>query len=197
MTDPRRSHPVRVQAVARATRSLLVALGYDPDDAAVRDTPERVARAWRELLDADPGSTSTAFHAPGMDELVVLRGITGWSVCEHHLLPFSYSATVAYLPEEDTNGGARILGLSKLARLVRRSGASLQLQERMTSQVADAIEEATRARGVGVRVTGVHLCAVMRGVKAEQAEFVTTVVRGLLRENAALRGEFLSAAGSA
>jgi GTP cyclohydrolase I len=194
VTDARRKGKVNDMRVKHAIRDLLIGLGYDPIDPALEGTPGRVARAWAELLDADPGTTDTAFASPAVDELVVLRGITGWSMCEHHLLPFSYRATVAYLPAVDDDA-SRLLGLSKLARLVRAAGASLQLQERMTAQVADGIEAATKARGVAVRITGVHLCAVMRGVRASDAEFVTTVVRGSIREDAAQRAEFLSAAG--
>lgn len=188
MSDARRRHKVQHDAAAKATRALLLALGYDTGSPDLADTPARVARAWAELLDADAGKTDRVFHVERSDEMVVLRGITGWSFCEHHLLPFSYVASVAYVPQAGT-----IVGLSKLARMVRKHGAALQLQERMASQVADEIELTTEAKGVAVRITGVHMCTVMRGVKAEQAEFVTTVVRGVLREPAA-RAEFLTAA---
>ena len=184
---------MHLEAAALATRSLLVALGYDPTDPDLTDTPARVARAWAEMLDADAGHTQRIFMADSVDEMVVLRGVTGWSVCEHHLLPFSYVAAVAYVPALD-EGHSPIVGLSKLARIVRRHGAALQVQERMTQQVADDVEQTTGARGVGVRISGVHLCAVMRGVRAEQAELVTTVLRGYLRESAAARAEFLDAA---
>lgn len=188
MADARRTRVVQQPAVKSATLSLLVALGYDPSDPALVDTPGRVARAWSELLDADAGNTDRVFHVERSDEMVVLRGITGWSFCEHHLLPFSYDATVAYVPAAGV-----IVGLSKLARMVRKHGAALQLQERLASQVADEVEATTKATGVAVRITGVHLCTVMRGVRAEQAEFITTVVRGTLRAPAA-RAEFLAAA---
>lgn len=190
MSDERRTSEVQTWKVRLAVNDLLIGLGYDPADPALVDTPGRVARAWAELLDADP-PTLTAFDTEAVDEMVVLRGITGWSICEHHLLPFSYTATVAYLPAVE-NGRSRILGLSKLARLVRQRGHALQLQERMATQVADAIERETGAYGVGVRIRGTHLCAVMRGVRAEDAEFVTTALRGSMRTNPAQRAEFLS-----
>ena len=189
MSDPRRHYDVRLDDAAEAITDLLIALGYDPDaDPSLLDTPMRVARAWAELLDADTGDTARAFDAEGMDEMVVLRGITGWSMCEHHLLPFSYIASVAYIPS------GKVLGLSKLARVVRRYGAALQLQERMTEQVADELERVTSASGVGVTIRGVHLCAVMRGVKSEQSEFVTTVLRGGMKSSPEVRAEFLRAA---
>lgn len=190
MTDLRRRGEVQPALVQRATTDLLIGLGYDPDDQALVDTPARVARAWVELLDADPPRI-TAFDVAPVDEMVVLRNVTGWSVCEHHLLPFSYTATVAYMPRVE-QGRSRILGLSKLARLVRQQGHALQLQERMASQVADAIMRETLADGVGVRIRGVHLCAVMRGVRASEAEFVTTSLLGSMRTEAAQRAEFLS-----
>lgn len=194
MSDGRRTGAVQLLAATAATERLLAALGYDTTDPDLRDTPGRVARAWKELLDADTGATDRAFDTTATDEMVVLRGITGWSVCEHHLLPFSYVAAVGYVPS--LNGGAksRILGLSKLARIVRRHAAALQVQERMTQLVADDLVSATGARGVAVRISGVHLCAVMRGVHAEQAEFVTTALRGVMLEPAP-RAEFLDAAG--
>jgi len=189
VADPRRAGRVDRNDAEDATVNLLMALGYDIMDPALRDTPGRVARAWMEFLDGD-GFTSRTFHVERSDEMVVLRGITGWSMCEHHLLPFSYTATVAYVPSDD-----QVLGVSKLARFVREAGGALQLQERMGVQVADAIEQAVPTAGVAVRLQGVHLCMVMRGVKAAEAEFVTTVLRGVLQAPAA-RAEFLAAASS-
>lgn len=200
MSDPRRSGSVDVPRATIAVLDLLTALGYDPSDPSLVDTPDRVARAWAELLDADTGGVTRSFQTAAMDEMVVLRGITGWSICEHHLLPFSFRAAVGYIPRLSDGGlpppagQATILGLSKLARVVRRHAAALQLQERMTAQIADTIEEAAHPRGVAVRVEGVHLCAVMRGVQAEQAEFVTTDLRGAFMDKPEARAEFLAAA---
>ena len=123
-------------AAAEATQQLLGALGYDHTDPDLADTPKRVAKAWAEVLDADTGNTLRAFRTEPTDEMVVLRGITGWSVCEHHLLPFSYVASVGYVPLIDHGGKSSIIGLSKLARMVRKHGAALQVQERMATQVA-------------------------------------------------------------
>ena len=182
------------QMTADAVDLLLHAIGEDPEREGLRDTPARVARFWAEFLDGDHGTVNRIFPQEGAhyDEMIVLRGIRFYSLCEHHLLPFSGTATVGYIPN-----GAGLLGLSKLARIVRRHAAALQVQERLTAQVADEVQELTCALGVGVYVTAVHLCAAMRGVRSEDSEFVTSVMRGVLLSKPEARAEFLALARDA
>ena len=182
---------VKQDRVKRATHLLLEAIGEDPDREGLRDTPARVARFWAEFMDGDHGTVNRIFPQEGAhyDEMIVLRGIRFYSLCEHHLLPFTGTATVGYVPN-----GAGLLGLSKLARIVRRHAASLQVQERLTAQVADEVMELTGALGVGVYIEAVHLCAAMRGVRSEDSAFVTSVMRGVLLTKPEARAEFLSLA---
>lgn len=175
-------------------RQLLIALGYDPEEEAVRDTPARVARAWGEML-AGRDKTgahvlATAFEAKH-DEIVLCRDIEFWSTCEHHLLPFHGVASVAYIPNEK----GRVVGLSKLARLVDLHARRLQLQERMTQAIADDLETNLAPKGVGVVVRATHLCMAARGVGKGEAEMVTSVMRGVFREQASARAELLALIG--
>jgi len=154
------------------------------------DTPARVVKAWRDMTRGygeDPASIlSRTFDADGYDQIVCLRGVAFQSLCEHHLLPFTGTVDLAYLP------GARVVGLSKLARLVDCFARRFQIQERMTKQIADAVEQHLSARGVLVVVRGTHSCMTCRGVLKPGAEMVTSDVRGLLREVPAARGEALA-----
>ena len=175
---------VDIAAVEIATRALLVAIGEDPDREGLLDTPRRVARAWAEFLDSAPVE-ATSFAEP-CDEMVVLRGIPFYSFCEHHLLPFTGEAHIAYIP----NG--RVVGLSKLARLLDTAARALQIQERLTNQVADAIQEATGARGVAVILEAEHTCMTLRGVRKPGALTVTSALRGVFHDNAAARAEAMA-----
>src|SRR5688572_27489388 len=148
-----------LDAAARAAHDLLLALGIDVDAEGLRDTPRRVAAAYAELLTPKPFSATTFPNDEGYDELVVARGIPFHSLCEHHLLPFVGYAHVAYLP------GERIVGLSKLARVVEHFARRLQVQERMTVQIADWIEDELEPRGVGVVLEAEHFCMTLRGVQ--------------------------------
>src|SRR5947209_6702344 len=150
---------VDLDAAAAAARDLLVALGADPDDAGLRDTPRRVAAAYAELLTPEPFDLTTFPNDEGYDELVVVRSIPFNSLCMHHLLPFHGTATVAYIP------GERILGLSKLARVVEMFARDLQVQERLTKQVSGWLAEHLRPRGVGVVIEAEHMCMSLRGVQ--------------------------------
>ena len=176
-------------AVEKASRDLLVAIGEDPEREGLIGTPDRMARAWREMcsgLFEDPREhLRTQFHA-GTDELVLVRDITFHSVCEHHLLPFHGVAHVGYIPAKDG-----VMGLSKLARLVEVYARRPQVQERLTQQIADALVEYAGARGVIVVTECEHLCMSMRGIKKSSARTVTSAVRGLLR-NPATRAEAMS-----
>jgi GTP cyclohydrolase I len=177
------------RAATRAVADLLRAMGRDPDDEHLADTPRRVADSFAELLTCPPFRLTTFANDAGYDELVLARDIPVHSLCEHHLLPFSGTAHVGYLP------GERILGLSKLARVVEMFARDLQVQERLTQQVADWLQEHLAPRGVGVVVEAEHLCMSLRGVRATGSRTVTSALHGLVREDARTRAEFFSLAG--
>jgi GTP cyclohydrolase IA len=176
-------------AAELAVSDLLVALGQDPDDPHLADTPRRVAAAYRELLTPRSFDLTTFPNDEGYDELVLARDIPFHSLCQHHLLPFKGVAHVGYLP------GDRILGLSKLARVVELFARNLQVQERLTKQVADWLEEHLTPKGVGVVLEAEHLCMSLRGVQASGSRTVTSALHGLLREDSRSRAEFFSLAG--
>jgi GTP cyclohydrolase I len=173
-----------------AVRELLIAIGEDPDREGLLDTPGRVARAYQELLVGmrqRPEDVLTTTFDLGHDELILVKDIELWSMCEHHLVPFTGVAHVGYIPNE--NG--RITGLSKLARLVDVYARRPQVQERLTTQVADSLMEILEARGVIVVMEAEHLCMTMRGVRKAGSRTVTSAVRGVLH-NAATRSEAMS-----
>ena len=173
-------------AAERAVHDLLVALGRDVHEAGLRDTPRRVAAALSELLTHGPVSMTTFPNDAGYDELVVVRDIPFHSLCMHHLLPFHGVAHVAYLPDR------RIVGLSKLARVVELFSRELQLQERLTMQVARCLEEHLAPKGVGVVIEAEHLCMSLRGVRKTGSRTSTSALLGSLRDDARTRQEFLS-----
>lgn len=179
-------------AARAAVTALLTALGYDAKHPAIADTPKRVAKAWSEMLSGGDVVAEeilrTDFEAEGYDQLVLLRNVPFYSTCEHHLLPFHGSADVAYIPKP----GGRVVGLSKLARLVEMHARRLQLQERMTKCIADDLERVLDAAGVSVTVHAVHLCMVARGVQKSGAEMVTSDVRGVFRTKPEARAELLA-----
>jgi len=181
--------PVDRAAAERAAADLLVALGADLDTAGLRDTPRRMATAYAELLTPEPFNLTTFPNDEGYDELVVVREIPFQSLCMHHLLPFHAVAHVAYLPAE------RILGLSKLARVVELFSRDLQLQERLTTQIANWLQEQLEPKGVGVVLEAEHLCMSLRGVQKPGARTVTSALHGLVRDDARTREEFLSLTG--
>jgi len=175
------------------TRDLLRQLGENPAREGLRNTPGRVARAWKELtsgyeLDEKGLLNGAIFDAPDSD-LVVVSDIQFFSMCEHHLLPFFGCAQVGYIPDK------RIIGLSKIPRLVTAFSRRLQVQERMTSQIADAIEEAIRPHGVAVVLEARHLCMEMRGARSVHAPTRTSAMRGVFRSDARTRAEFLDLIG--
>ena len=182
------------RVVADGTRTLLLAAGLDPDSAQLKDTPSRVAKAWRERLAGyaqDPAEVlGRTFPSEGYDEMIVLGGIGFHSTCEHHLLPFSGTATVGYIPDPTSK---RIVGLSKLARLVDLYANRLQVQERMTRQVADALAQHLAPVGIGVLVQAAHSCMACRGIR-KPGVMTTSVLVGAMREDAAVRAEFLALA---
>ncbi len=169
-----------LEAVEKATADLLVALGEDPSREGLADTPARVARAWREILvglDQDPKEHLRTQFTAGTDELVLVRDITFFSVCEHHLLPFYGRAHVGYIPR-----GGKVTGLSKLARLVEGYARRPQVQERLTAQIADAIDEVLHPQGVTVVIEAEHLCMSMRGVSKPGSSTVTSALRGIMND---------------
>ena len=182
--------PIDVTKVEVAARDLLSALGYDLGDESLQDTPGRVARMYEELLTAKPFESTTFPNDGEYDELVVVRDIPFHALCEHHLLPFTGVAHVGYIP------GPRIVGLSKLARVVDLYSRDLQVQERMTSQVANWLEATLQPRGVGVVLEAEHLCMTVRGVRAPGSRTTTSSVRGLLRHDPRTRAEVFSLVGA-
>jgi GTP cyclohydrolase IA len=176
------------QRIAAAVNELLAAVGEDPGRDGLTDTPRRVASMYEELfsgMDVDPASHLTVTFAAEHDEMVMVRDIPFASLCEHHIIPFIGRAHVAYIPAAD----GRITGLSKRARLVDGFARRLQVQERMTTQIADAIESVLGPRGVLVVVEAEHLCMSMRGVKKSGTLTITSAVRGLFRSDVATRAE--------
>ena len=189
-TATTQGRPYDEEAVRRAIRDLLVAVGEDPDRDGLRETPDRMARAYREMFDGlhrDPADVLSATFDIGHSEMVLVKDIPMYSTCEHHLLPFHGVAHVAYIPAE--NGV--VTGLSKLARLVDGYARRPQVQERLTSQVADALVERLGARGVIVVIEAEHLCMSMRGVRKPGSRTITSAVRGTMR-NQATRAEAMS-----
>ncbi len=179
-------HP-RVQ---RVIRELLEAIGEDPSREGLRETPRRVADMYVELfegIESDPGEHLRVTFEVGHDEMVMVRDIPFTSLCEHHLVPFVGHAHVAYLPSAD----GRIAGLSKLARLVEGYARRLQVQERMTTQLVEAMERELKPRGSIVVIEAEHFCMSMRGVKKDGMTTVTSAVRGVFRNDAAYRAEAL------
>jgi GTP cyclohydrolase IA len=180
---------VDTERVAAAVREILLGLGEDPEREGLRDTPMRVARAYTEMfagLQSDPAEILATTFDLAHDEMVLVRDIEVWSTCEHHLLPFTGVAHVAYIPSH-----GRITGLSKLARLVDAYAKRPQVQERLTSQVADALVEHLHAQGVMVVIECEHLCMTMRGVRKPGAKTVTSAVRGVMA-HPATRAEAMS-----
>jgi len=178
-----------IEKIAKATDLILEAIGEDPNREGLQKTPERVARAYQELLAGyrtDPIEllNEAIFHV-SYDEMVIVRDIEFYSLCEHHMLPIIGRAHVAYLP----NG--KIIGLSKVPRIVDMFARRLQVQERMTRQIADLVNELLHPKGVAVVVEGLHMCSMMRGVKKHDARMTTSAMIGAFRNSMSTRQEFL------
>jgi len=188
--DPADVPPFDHERAEAAVRELLAAIGEDPEREGLRETPARVARAYAELtqgLRQSPEEVLTTTFDIGHDEMVLVRDIELWSMCEHHLVPFTGVAHVGYIPAES----GKITGLSKLARLVDLYAKRPQVQERLTTQVADALMKLLDARGVIVVIEAEHLCMTMRGVRKAGARTITSAVRGQMH-NAATRAEAMA-----
>lgn len=181
--------PIDLAAAQRAVSDLLVALGHDPAGEHLSDTPRRAAAAYAELLTPRAFELTTFPNDEGYDELVLARDIPFRSLCEHHLLPFHGVAHLGYVPAR------RILGLSKLARVVELFASGLQVQERLTQQVAGWLDSNLRPKGVGVVLEAEHTCMSLRGVRALGSRTVTSAMQGLLREDVRSRAEFFALTG--
>lgn len=182
---------VNQDKIKQAMASIIKAIGEDPLREGIKGTPRRVAEMYAELfsgLDVDPKTELVVDFEEGYEEMVILRDIPFYSMCEHHLLPFYGVAHVGYIPSP----GGRVVGVSKLARVVEICARRPQLQERMTRQIADAIFEALQPAGVAVVIQAEHLCMVMRGIKKPGTTVITSSVRGNFRSKVATRSEFLS-----
>jgi GTP cyclohydrolase I len=174
-------------------REILLGLGENPDREGLRDTPERAAKAMRYLCHGYDQSlqeiVNGALFASSSDEVVIVRDIELYSLCEHHLLPFIGKAHVAYIPT------GKVLGLSKVARIVDMYARRLQIQENLTRQIAEAIQSVTNAAGVAVVIEAQHMCMMMRGVEKQNSQMLTSVMLGAFRESSSTRQEFLQLIG--
>jgi GTP cyclohydrolase I len=180
--------PFNHPAVVQATRDLLIAIGENPDREGLVDTPKRVANAWREFIEYDAGKTNTAFGLPmpeQVDQMVVVRGMKVWSVCEHHLIPFWCRISIAYIAEK------KVLGLSKFARIAHRFAHQLQVQERLVHQIAEQVKLFAETESVAVLAEGQHLCMLSRGIKTE-GDMLSTALYGDFRHSGSARAEFYS-----
>jgi GTP cyclohydrolase I len=185
------NNAIDLRAAEDAILGLLLALGEDPGREGLINTPKRVARMYLELLSGyhvDPEAmvNRALFKISDYDQMVIVRDIEFYSLCEHHMLPFIGRAHVAYMPD------GKVIGLSKIPRIVDMYARRLQVQERMTRQVADFIHNLLEPRGVAVVVEGIHMCSTMRGVKKHDARMTTSAMHGSFRTNLATRQEFLA-----
>ncbi len=184
------NQPMDLPRIERAVREILLAIGEDPDREGLLETPQRVARMYSEIFAGlhEPIENSIkVFNEKDHDEMILVGDIPFYSMCEHHLLPFIGKAHVVYIPNQ-----GRILGLSKIARIVDMMSKKPQLQERLTSQIADTIVEAVAPLGVAVVVEAEHLCMTMRGIKKPGSMTVTSALRGLCKKDARSRAEALA-----
>jgi len=180
--------------IKRAVRMILESVGENPNREGLKQTPQRVANMYKEILGGigkKPALELKILKGQSFDEIVLVKDIPFYSLCEHHMLPFHGKAHVAYMPD-----GNRIVGISKLPRVVEVLSRRLQLQERLTSQIADVVNETIKPKGVMVIVEAEHLCVTMRGIKKSGSKVKTSVVRGIFRENEKTRAETLSLIGN-
>lgn len=181
---------INQKKIEKAIKEILIAIGEDPSRSGIKDTPRRVASMYAELfsgLHKDPGKEATVFHNEDHEEMIMVKNIPFYSMCEHHLVPFIGKAHVVYIP---TKG--RVTGLSKLVRVIEGFAKRPQVQERLTSQVADCLMDKLKPRGVIVIIEAEHLCMSMRGVKKPGSITVTSAVRGVFRKNEKTRAEALA-----
>ena len=183
------SAPVDLARIERAVREILLAVGENPDREGLRETPARVARMYAELfagLHQDPRRHLRKFFTEKCDEVVLVRDISFNSMCEHHMLPFTGTAHVAYLP------GDRVVGLSKLARVVEEVARRPQVQERMTEEIANLLVEELQAKGVAVVIEAIHTCMTIRGIRKPGSLCVTSAMKGVFRTGSSTRAELMT-----
>ena len=185
-------HPVyRVSSphdiIVRAVEQIIEAIDEDPKREGLIDTPKRVARFWMDFKNYQSGNVEVTFEAIQTDQMVIVRNIKGWSLCEHHLLPFSFTAQVGYITNK------KVIGLSKIPRIVQKHAHRLQLQERLTNDVAEELMTVTEALGVGVLIEGQHSCMQMRGVRCD-GSMITSCLKGVFLANPAAKQEFMALA---
>jgi GTP cyclohydrolase I len=188
-TDETTNGVINREKIAAGVRMILEAIGEDPDREGLCDTPTRVAKMYADLFQGlyeDPRDHLTVLFDEQHDEMVVVKDVPFYSMCEHHLLPFHGQAHVAYLPQ------GKVIGLSKIVRVVEAFARRPQVQERLTSQIADLLVEHLNAHGVAVVVEAYHTCMTMRGVKKPGANVVTSAMRGIFKSSQATRNEFMS-----
>jgi GTP cyclohydrolase I len=186
---PGTAAPIDLPRIERAVRELIEAIGEDPEREGLLGTPDRVARMYAELFEGlrcNPREHLSVGFEVGHDEMVILKDIPFYSICEHHFMPFHGKAAVGYIPD------GRVVGLSKLARLVEGYARRPQIQEQLTGQIADALMEELQPDGVAVVIEAEHLCMTQRGVKKPGSRMVTSATRGAFRKNDVTRAEFLS-----
>lgn len=179
------------ETIKKAVLSIIEAIGEDPEREGLKGTPGRVAEMYNEIFmgfNVDPKSVLSVEFTEGHREMIIFRDIPFYSMCEHHLLPFYGTAHVGYIP----NDAGRVVGASKIARVVEIVARRPQIQERMTSQIADAINEGLSPDGVGVVIRAEHLCMMMRGIKKPGSSIQTSALRGTFRSNSTTRAEFMS-----
>lgn len=182
------------QRIENAFREILLAIGEDPDREGLQETPKRVANMYEEIfsgLSEDPAKHLKMFREGQSDEIVIVRDIPMYSMCEHHFLPFVGKAHIAYIPNDD----GLVIGLSKLARIVNTYARRPQLQERLTAQIADFIQDSMNPKGVAVVVEAEHLCMTMRGIRAAGSKTQTSALRGSMRKDARTRAEVMTLLG--
>ena len=181
---------INQKKIEKAVKMILEAIGDDPKRSGIKDTPARVARMYAELfsgLGRDPRKELTVFHEEDHEEMIMVKNIPFYSMCEHHLVPFIGKAHVAYIP---TKG--RVTGLSKLVRVIECFAKRPQVQERLTSQIADSLMESLKPRGVLIVIEAEHLCMSMRGVKKPGSVTITSAVRGIFRKNSTTKAEAIA-----
>ena len=189
MAKKQPKHEVDLKRIENAVREILIAVGEEPDREGLRETPARVARMYKELfsgLNEDPKIHTKKYFTEQYDEIVLVRDISFNSMCEHHLLPFMGKVHIGYLPD------GRVIGLSKLARVVEVIAHRPQVQERMTEDIANILLEELHVKGVGVVIEAVHTCMTVRGVRKPGSLCVTSAMKGAFRNNPSTRAEFLS-----
>lgn len=174
---------VNIKRLEHLAKELLLAIGEDPNREGLKETPRRFAGFWQEFINHKPGNMDTTFEVITTDQLVTISGIRVWSLCEHHLLPFWCDISIGYIAED------KVLGLSKFVRIAQRYAHRLQIQERLTYQIADKVQELTKSNDVAVLGKGEHLCMVMRGVKTTGL-MTSSVMRGRFRTQPETRQEF-------